>query len=348
MSCVYGANNSRRASVLLIIAGLSAILCALSLALLQNMRSDLEESNAMLRDVQARTMIAAGLSYIQEGARLGWDIPTTPEHEEGYGWIDARDGSIGPNDRFGNRLFVGDAATGQGAAFPAVGGSAARCPMYVMRRPPFSVAMTLHYNPIPRQPAADWRQNISYSNLEPQAAEGSGLSATDMATLAAGDRDLRYAAWAKGDPVARNSSVGLAWMRVYRMSPEDAAAHVTIDGKPAPLSWSPAMFIISGGAGASGGFRSWLEVELAGEEDLFSGGQAEFEDVRRAESILWFACEWSPAEGFETINHYLTGSFETPVCNRPCYVGTDNRTVSKSFGGSFRWIERLANEPKNW
>ena len=76
-----------------------------------------------LAQTQARVMLGGALSYIGETARLGWDDPATPEHEEAYGWIDVRDGSVGPRDHTGRALFQAEINPdlGKGERWPAIG-----------------------------------------------------------------------------------------------------------------------------------------------------------------------------------------------------------------------------------
>ena len=67
--------------------------------------------------------------------------------------------------------------------------------------------------------------------------------------------------------------------------------------------------------------------------------------MRSQERILWFACEWSPACGQDGVNHYAGGmEFITPSTNNPLSYMTN----SKSYGGSFLWIERLVKAPDNY
>src|SRR5688572_33473510 len=100
----------RRGTILIIVAGISALLASLALTFLVRNRSDAEETQATIREVQARIMLVAACNYIQEGSRLGWDqYPSTPAatndvfptgssaaasvpvHEETFGWLDVRD-----------------------------------------------------------------------------------------------------------------------------------------------------------------------------------------------------------------------------------------------------------------
>ncbi|MBA2479458.1 MAG: hypothetical protein H0V44_02255 [Planctomycetes bacterium] len=95
---------NRRGSILIIVTGLSTILLVLSVTFLALMRGDSEESILMVRDSQARIMLASALEYLQETSRLGWRSTAAGASPLGdgsrgyecYGWTDVRDGSIGP------------------------------------------------------------------------------------------------------------------------------------------------------------------------------------------------------------------------------------------------------------
>ena len=89
----------RSGTVLIIVAGLSALLASLALAFLARQRSSQQETIWFEQDIQARIMLTAACSYIAEGSRIGYDNLLGPNHIEAYGWIDVRDGSVGPNTR---------------------------------------------------------------------------------------------------------------------------------------------------------------------------------------------------------------------------------------------------------
>jgi len=93
-------------------------------------------------------MLMAACNYVLEASRLGYDyprgqLPADNKHREGFGWIDVRDGSIGPKDAAGQLLFT------QPGQWPAPE-SAVRCPMYVMKQPPFAVQQTIAYRARPK------------------------------------------------------------------------------------------------------------------------------------------------------------------------------------------------------
>src|SRR5271163_2877550 len=85
---------ARRGTILIIVAGLSALLASLALAFLVHMRSDVEEATGVVNEVQAHLMLLAGCNFIQEASRLGYDS-NPPQvsaagaaspyvHDEGY------------------------------------------------------------------------------------------------------------------------------------------------------------------------------------------------------------------------------------------------------------------------
>jgi hypothetical protein len=157
--------------VLIIVAGLASILLVLAVAFLARMRSDSQETNAILSEVQSRLMMHAALMYVQETSRLGWGDTVG----EAYGWTDVRDGGLGPR---GARPAGG---AGAGSAIPApewwtkhsgwpaykwdaddadlppigarrggwpLPGTATRCPMAVCEVPPYATQLTFSYTPV--------------------------------------------------------------------------------------------------------------------------------------------------------------------------------------------------------
>ena len=154
--------TARSATVLLIVAGLSGLLASLAIAFLTRVQSDLGEMAASLRETQARIMLSAACAYIQEASRIGWEPRQRNavgegfvEHPEAHGWIDVRDGSLGPRlnslewsmpegarSEFQSMQASGKVRPLRGrkqpeALFPV--GVARRFPMYMVRRPPFAI-----------------------------------------------------------------------------------------------------------------------------------------------------------------------------------------------------------------
>ncbi len=303
---------NRRGAVLIVVAGIASLIASLAFAFLVRMRADADEVRLLLHESQGRCMLDAALLYLQETARLGWDRPATPEHEEAFGWIDLRDGTRGPKDQRGVRLFTP-------GAWPDVG-SATRCPMHLLERPPFALAMATVTNPIPRDPSRTWSDLISYARLDPRPIEpivDEGTFAVDAASLS------RFAA-GRMAPIQR--TLGRAWFRIHR---DDDA-----------------VFTITCGAGPSAGFRDWGEVVAAGQEAMF-GTREDFALIRAHEALCWFAAEWNPAVGGNTsrMNDY-DYRYRHGYSNPHGEMQPGN--TSRQFGGTFLWLQRLEGEPAAW
>ncbi|MFM2089763.1 MAG: hypothetical protein RLZZ127_252 [Planctomycetota bacterium] len=124
------------------------------------------------------------------------------------------------------------------------------------------------------------------------------------------------------------------------------------------------VFIITAGAGPGRGFRYWdlpsndgrraLEPVTAKESGLFAD-QAMFEEVRSQDRMLWFRVEWTALQGGGMHgNTYQTAERTPQVDNllrlNYSYAGSEGaRMLSPaSFGGSFKWVQRLDREPPKW
>ena len=125
--------TARQGTILIIVAGISALLASISLVFLANMRSSIEESQMLATNVQARIMLYAACNYVQEASRLGYDDSVA--HGEAFGWIDVRDGSEGPKTALGGRSL-----------FPV--GALGRFPMYVWKQTRYAIKPILAFNPI--------------------------------------------------------------------------------------------------------------------------------------------------------------------------------------------------------
>ena len=70
--------SPRQGTILILVAGICALMAALALVFLTRMRSDMNESNLVLQHAQAKIMLAAACNYVQETSRIGWDrYPST-------------------------------------------------------------------------------------------------------------------------------------------------------------------------------------------------------------------------------------------------------------------------------
>lgn len=303
---------TRHGTILIIVAGISALLASLALAFLVRMRSDMQESQLFLAQTQARVMLGGALSYIGETARLGWDDPATPEHEEAYGWVDVRDGSVGPRDRTGRALYQAeiDPVLGKGERWPAIGSWTVCDSQHLWTRPPTAISPNVTPNPIQQDPSLQWRELIGFAKPGPQP------QAPDWGTFIGGDDQ------------AMTGTANPCWFRLYRRK--------------------PAVFIITCGAGASGGFRTWQEVVDAGQEERFIA-RDNWQVQREQESLLWFEVEWSPAVNTSSSGYVYAHDRTIRPANISKPFGNDTDQPNKRNQlGTFLYLQRLEREPDVW
>lgn len=291
--------HSRSGTILIIVAGISALLASLSLTFLLRIRDAAQSSLLIEKETQARLMLHAACAYILETGRIGYGpsrddaqrtagpsvdgFVTTPSgalaHREAFGWIDVREsdgigfpepGLPGPRDQRGIRM-----ATTAGR-WPDVSGVVI-CPMYCWTRPPYAIAPLVAANPIlvdegergnPR-----WGLPL-LSNPDPMPAVANGWPAA-----------INESAWSdhvSGDPLPVVTTANRSWFRVRRLS--------------------AATFIITCGAGGTMGFKDWDEVQLTGAAripgapggpELFGNDRAFFEMMRNDEIRTWYEVRWS-------------------------------------------------------
>jgi hypothetical protein len=340
--------TSRSGTVLIVVAGISALLAGLGLAFLARMRSDSEESQVTIRETQAHIMLVAACTYLQEASRLGYDgAGTDPYHREGFGWIDIRDGRRGPKathersdvDPTTSGLAASPDAWGRDddSAFPVM--TYRRVPMYAEQVPPFAIRLDAAPNPI------DPANGIPYlSRPDPMPVR----APADWNNPTAAE----FEAFEKGDPTPRANTVGLAWFRLFRLGG-------TAD--PRFARYNAATFIVTCGAGGSQGFRSWTEVATEGQQPLFGGDPQLFATLREAETRLWYLVEWSPAVGgqylFNLVHHrdwtwdanndaFSISQYDQFPVNYSHY--SHSQAKIKNYGGTIRLVQRLVNEPPEW
>jgi hypothetical protein len=332
----------RHGTILIIVAGLSALLASLSIAFLTRMRSDVAESHMVMRDAQARIMLVAGLNYIQESGRIGWEHKLVGNvntfGREAYGWVDVRDGLIGPKI-ISNKPEIDPTTprvpTPEELPFVNLGESI-RCPMYRWTRPPYAIQQTVSYNPIENDPTEPnfAMPYLNYPDPQPVVSNdwSPGGPATDVDNANFGlstTPDATKFLYGDSTPVPITQSI--SWFRVYRKG--------------------PATFIITCGAGGTGGHRSWDRMTGI-EQDEFGGptGQTLWASLRAEEVIMWFEAEWSPAVGGATYqcidneqspDHYQWRPFNTTH-------ESQSQPHARNFCGTFRYIQRLRYEPKDW
>jgi hypothetical protein len=306
------ATSSRSGTVLIIVAGLCALLASLALTFLVRMRSDIHESTQFLAQTQARVMFSAALNYIGETSRIGWDDPDTPEHEEAFGWIDIRDGSVGPRDRSGKALYRAEInpALGKGEHWPAVGAWTICNSTHLWSRPPTAITAHVAPNPIQQDPSLAWSSLIGFAKASPFAVAGD------------------YHAFIDGDPAPLAGSGNPCWFRVYRRK--------------------PSVFIITCGTGSSGGYRSWQEVVNAGKEAQYVSSDY-WQTVRQSEPLFWYEVEWNSAVSSSSSGYIYKHDRRIEPANISKPFGNDTDQPNKrNQMGTFLYLQRLQQEPDNW
>ena len=351
--------DPRQGTILIIVAGLSALLAGLTLAFIAKNHSESEETRIALNDAQARLMLVAACNYIQECSRIGWDryprlpaIPGAPPgpplspplptetndvfpgggggqtvsvHEETFGWIDVRDGSIGPKplvtqtfDQFFGVHTLMDWTGASRRCWPAIDGIA-RCPMYVRKKPSYSTALTVCYNPISTD-SSDPNYLMPYlRNPDPKPPDNPSWNE-----------------FVTGDATPITHTANKSWFRVLREG--------------------PSTFLITCGAGGTQGFHNYQEAVSQEMAAQFNNDARYFETLATQEIRLWYRVEWSAAAAEGTYHWQLHHTQENEdsyfqwAVNASSTKSFGNRSPAsdKNMGGTFRWIMRLRNEPTNW
>ena len=306
-------------------------------------------------------MLVAACSYLLEASRIGWEPmkPTNPtgvkapepestEHVEAFGWIDVRDGSLGPHintvpisdsDRLVGRdindnLYPVNKTTVPNP-FPV--GVPARFPMHVLNRPPFAISPRVAMNPI--DPNVAQTQHMQNRDPWPADSDPNEWKKGETYPGVGPDGKLQYK--------VRQNSVGQSWFRIVREK-------------------SGASFIITCGGGGSLGYRDWSEVDAV--DKAYFGDRSIFESLRESEIRLWYRIEWNAAvvamemnylrEGMEHAfklssfsysggGHDMGDSAPT-VKDLPNRGNYSSQWMSTNMGGSIQYIQRLRQEPAAW
>lgn len=365
----------RRGAILTIVVGISVALLALALTFLSQMRADANISRALVDQAQARIMLTAACTYIQEASRVG-------HGEEAFGWRDIRDGSQrdavpGPRGFDGEPLY----AAGSGE-WPDVGG-VARCAMRRPVLPPWATKRPYAYNPVPRR----WPHSnpnlsggeIRYNNFEPQPAqfpydEPDGAWTYDSHFTDDEDDGLV-------DGLQGHEGAWQAFAQGSRLDPDDPASLRAHQG--GPEAWFRVYredvdhFIVTVGTGATRGFRDWAEVQAAGAESLFLSDESVFQEAAVAERRQWYRVAWSPSVSGRSMpyvqqnrmnigDHYgwevkppplpfelMIPNFHPDEHNEGIAISGNGvkdtaPTYETSHMGSISFIERLHEEPSSW
>lgn len=362
--------TSRQGTILIIVAGICALLAGMALTFLARMRSDLEESQLMVQEAQARIMLSAACNWLQEASRLGYDTKASESsnfHLEGHGWIDVRDGAIGPKTDVqaattdASRFFHTNASDRNTAPTQSGAyvfrqhdqqhfkiGESRRFDMYMKEIPPFAIRLDAAPNPI------DYTNGIPYlSRPDPMPVLPSG--AWNWSSPSPSD----FAEFEKGDPRPIQNSVGMAWFRLHRCGP----GHFD----PNYAKYNAATFIVTVGAGGTRGFRFFGDPgngrpkEMSPSDEQLFGSKENFTAIQTAEMRQWYLVEWSPAVGgqlFFNIIHHRTPKFDANgeefahtqyaqfPQNRSRYTHSQGKI--KNFGGTIAYVQRLTQEPPEW
>jgi hypothetical protein len=357
--------TSRSGTVLIIAAGVSALMLTVCLAFLARMRLVESEGRYLAGYTQARVMLFAAASYILESGRIGWDglgsedgVGTTVSRES-FGWVDVRDGELGPRRyRSWGTNYAGK-GTGR---FPELYGEAGRFPMHAWTLPPYAISMNATPNPvltnvnssITPPSSSQTRHNQLWHKEEVdrgRKAWDAILSNPDpwpvgMRTDPASNWSFSasdQARWVTGDQRPKAESVGRSWFRIYRDGPDT--------------------FVVTCGAGGTLGFRDWASVPIADRAASFANDPLLFESLQKSEIRLWYRLAWSAAvtvgyrrspagnivDGISTglpPSHPARKSGVSALSS--LHVGMLNQFQFMNQCGTIRWVQRLMAPPKNW
>lgn len=363
--------STRHGTVLIMVSAISALLVSLSIAFLARVRSDVEDGDLQLKLAQARVTLVAACQYIQEASRIGWDIQgwdtafpsrgtldRTPnagvsfEHPEAFGWIDVRDGSLGPRitslpgstptQLIGSRPQeeTQPVSTSAGSwRFPI--GKPVRFDLFVPQVTPYAISQRATYNPVETSAPDLGRAYLRYPDPQPvnrlnnwrgtSTDPANGVDATEFVRWKTGERNTN------GDLIPRQGTLGRTWFRLVR--------------EP-----SGAVFTVTCGAGGTRGFKDWDEVMAAGFEAraLFNDDRRFFAAIAATELRLFYRVEWSPATTVIDMNYLREHEEFSFRVSTPTQIGGDpdrnysGQQMAPNMGGTIQWIQRLRQEPTVW
>jgi len=359
---------ARRGTILIIVAGLSALLASLALAFLVHMRSDVEEATELVNEVQAHLMLLAGCNFIQEGSRLGYDTNPPPInagtstssflHDEGYGWVDVRDGSVGPKDQLGQPVqskmylpppLVSPVPTTTSCMTwmditnitdPTVR-PAFRAPMYVENRPPFAIQQTVARNPISTL-AGDPNYGMPLMLKPDPYPVADPTTATFRSDYISGD-------------IGPNAQfyVG-SWFRVFRESP---STFIVTCGSGETRGWS-SWTELTGGISTAGKIRTGMVsgAQSAIEQAYFNNDSTLFANLQNTEIKLWYRVEWSAAihsadyqnvsNNYNQMDEYVWRGLNSN--QEGTGMGGRSQPHDTNMVGTIKWVQRLIAPPTNW
>lgn len=341
--------NGRRGVILLVVTGICGLLVALTFAMLVRNRIDAREQAYLMDYTQARLMLQSACCYVLEAGRIGYDgVNLGGPHggqREAFGWVDVRDGSLGPKHQLADRPdWAFDPA--RPGHFPKVGGRAARFVMEVLERPPYAVRADAAPNPIewrltdPAVPSSAPVDPVRYGLPSFPTPDPVPLG-MDPVTLAwqplTAEESTRYAdpvdRWRSGDDRLRQLGSTGAWFRLYR------------DG--------PATFVVTCGSGGTFGYRP-EEIDAAVLARHFAGDRRLYDSLHAEEVRLWYRVEWSPAinrfandrdnDGFK---YYISPRWYSGAEDN-YQIGASVRASATNALGTINWVQRLDQPPREW
>jgi hypothetical protein len=321
--------KSRHGSILVLVAGMSALLLALAVSVLASSRALNEPSVIVLQEAQNRITLGGALQFIQETSRMGWG--NTPA-DQAFGWTDVRDGDIGPRGPRSAGGTISRLGWTPGGNFPAPGG-VYRGDMFAWRLPPYAISLNATPNPFQLtasdQDQATWAPIVGASPVIREWNDGSPTRSASAepfwlrAVTEARTNGTPYisqpvkntwAEFAAGDKLPLPESVGRAWFRIYRETSSDCNG----DGSPwydtVPFAGS-GTFIVTVGAGGTRGYRFWDSTTdfLNGRTSLPASSSSystpmdpvtaqsagefvtsdQFRFLRQSERIAWYRVQWT-------------------------------------------------------
>ncbi len=342
-------SGPRSGTVLIIVAGISALLSSLALVFLLEGRNDLQEMTILVHEAQARLMLTAACDFIQERARLGLDSAalTSGEHIEGHGWIDVRDGSLGPRPNTAAITSAERALTPYPVDPGDVGktnfpiGVPQRFPMHVLVQPPYAIQLATGYNPVQMTAPDSGKSYLRYPDPQPVTANG---WLRDLAHPEGSVTGANFAAWAAGDPTPRMNSYGMSWFRLVRER-------------------TGAVFTVTCGCGGTQGFRlqEWngsdpATAMTANDKARFANDYESFRAFDASEIRMWYRVEWNAATTATDMNYLREHTEEHFIVASPTYTGGGSGVhvaysgtmMAPNMGGTIQWIQRLRTEPAVW
>lgn len=317
-----------RGSILILVAGMAALLLSMTVAVLVAARSLAGPSIIVLAEAQNRITLGSALLYIQETSRMGWG---SGPGDMSYGWTDVRDGSAGPCGQTDANGVPQPQYTG--SAYPAEGG-VFRGDLYAWQLPPCAISTNPSPNPLRLADAdltqAAWSAEVSkpapadftafdariQTGFDPYWLRASQRTQTDGVGPYVGQpvKDTWAAFISRSNLAPRPESIGLTWFRIYREKDSDRNGDGTPWYDTVPFA-GHGTFVVTVGAGGTRGYRFWngatdylngrtglpasSTAQSAAIEPVTAEASGQFVDertfrvARANERIAWYRVQWT-------------------------------------------------------